>query len=222
MNAMGLDKTDVGVHAYSPPQAVVCLEASASTLEGPVPAPPYFKGMSGYGLDDEDESFSATCNTAHVSRLSAEIKGKCFDTFQENLSPLDEFIREICEKTATERKAKAAYRERIEELNREAVLDNLAINQSSERAFWAFMDSLKFFRKGTVFLLDNGNLRAVWKSNTGDQIGLQFIDQRTIQYVLFKYRDPRAEYPSRVAGRDTLDGVRRQIAALDLSTLLSA
>lgn len=134
--------------------------------------------------------------------------------------PITAFMSELREKISTTLQARAAYRGRIAELKKDAALDGISMNHSSEREFWTFLGAQGFFRKGALFLLDNGNLRAVWKNKGGDQIGLQFLGNKTIQYVMFKHRNPLAKNISRVAGRDTLDGVRRQILALDLADLL--
>ena len=67
--------------------------------------------------------------------------------------------------------------------------------------------------------MENGNLRAVWKGKNGAHIGLQFLDNGLIQYVIFKQRK-RSLPVSRVYGRDTIDGVKRQIDAFDLRSVL--
>ncbi len=134
--------------------------------------------------------------------------------------PLGVLASEIRKKADTTRQATSGYKERIAELSSDATLDGISLNNSSQRDFWTFLSAQDFFSKGKLFLLDNGNLRAVWKSETGDQIGLQFLGNEAIQYVLFKHR-PRAEKVSRGAGRDTLDGIRDQIAALDLANLIA-
>ena len=138
----------------------------------------------------------------------------------EELGPSEKFLNEYHQKAVETEKAKMFYRERISGLTIDARHENILWNKTSEREFWAFLNSLGFFRRGTLFLLDNGNLRAVWKNEVGDQIGLQFLGNNTIQYVMFTHR-PHAATVSRVYGRDTLDGIRRQIAALDLSHLIS-
>ena len=76
-------------------------------------------------------------------------------------------------------------------------------------------------RKGNVVLMDNGNLRVVWKDDSGTHIGLQFLGGQVVQYVVFKRR-AAASLVSRVAGRDSIDGMRRQIEAFDLQALVYA
>ncbi len=129
-------------------------------------------------------------------------------------------MKEQHQKAIATEQAQTFYRDRISDLRIEASHEKNFLNKASEREFWAFLDAFGFFRKGSLFLLDNGNLRAVWKSQAGDQIGLQFLGNKTIQYVMFTHR-PHAATVSRVYGRDTSAGIRRQIAALDLSHLIS-
>lgn len=48
------------------------------------------------------------------------------------------------------------------------------MDPDSGRDFWRFVDSNLNFRKGDVILLENGNLRAFWDDEHGDQIGCIF------------------------------------------------
>ena len=114
-----------------------------------------------------------------------------------------------------------AYRSRIEALRSDADLDGFAVNEASERDFWSFVRSVPFVRKAEVVLVDNGNLRAVWGGKDGSHLGLQFLGNRLVEYVIFKRRQTTRDV-SRVAGRDTLDGIKRQIHAFDLTALLLA
>lgn len=111
------------------------------------------------------------------------------------------------------------YRNRIAELREYGVEDGVTINPASEKDFWSFVKSLPAARQGSLVLMDNGNLRAVWEGKDESHLALQFLGGRMIQYVIFKRR-PRASKVSRVAGADTFDGIKRQIDAFDLETLL--
>ena len=114
-----------------------------------------------------------------------------------------------------------AWQSRIETLRTDAEEDGYRLNPASERDFWQFIRSEPFIRKGSLVLLDNGNLRAMWKDQDGTHIGLQFLGGRVAQYVIFKHR-AAAGAISRVAGRDSFEGVKRQIAAFDLRPLMYA
>ena len=111
------------------------------------------------------------------------------------------------------------YRSRIAELREYGIEDGVIVNPASEKDFWAFVKSLPATRPGSLVLMDNGNLRAVWKGGRGSHLGLQFLGGRMIQYVIFKQR-PGASKVSRVTGADTFDGIKRQIDAFELKSLV--
>ena len=112
-----------------------------------------------------------------------------------------------------------AYRLRIEALRSDAELDGFDVNKVSEVDFWSFVGSVSFAKKAGLVLMDNGNLRAVWRGENGSHLGLQFLGNRLVEYVIFKRRQAARDV-SRVAGRDTLDGIKRQIHAFDLTVLM--
>ena len=112
------------------------------------------------------------------------------------------------------------YRSRIAYLKDEAAQDGYALNRDSEGDFKRFVQSNPTMRKGDLALLDNGNLRAIWKDEQGSRSGLQFLGGDMLQYVIFRRR--QADHGiSRVAGRDSLDGISKQIDAFDHQVLLS-
>ena len=112
-----------------------------------------------------------------------------------------------------------AYMSRIRLLKDEAVHDGYVLSLASEIDLRHFIGSAPDIRRGNLVLMDNGNLRAIWKDNNGARLGLQFLGGRLVQYVIFKRR--RKEQPiSRVTGRDSLEGFERQIYAFELHSLL--
>ena len=135
--------------------------------------------------------------------------------------PREELLSELDEKIRQARVVQQAYRNRIETLRSEAEFDGFRINEGSEKDFWIFINLHPFVQKGLLAAVDNGNLRAVWKGEHGTHIGLQFQGNRNVQYVIFKRRTPGGEI-SRVAGYDTIDGIKRQIHAFKLEPLLYA
>ena len=112
------------------------------------------------------------------------------------------------------------YRNRIEVLRSDAQRDGFAMNVVSEVDFWSFIESISFAQKAGLVLLDNGNLRAVWKGENGSHLGLQFLGNRLVEYVIFKRRQATKEV-LRVAGQDTVEGIKRQICAFDLTALMN-
>lgn len=60
----------------------------------------------------------------------------------------------------------------------------------------------------------------VWKDRRGTHLGLQFLGGGEVQYVIFNRRSA-TQRTSRVAGRDTLEGVKRLITSYALATLVN-
>lgn len=143
------------------------------------------------------------------------------DLLVQLFDPGHALARELGEKTKRVLVDLQAYKVRIEELRADAAQDGYGLNAASERDFWHFIRSEPFIRKGNLVLMDNGNLRAVWKDEHGTHIGLQFLGGRSVQYVIFKRRAAAIEI-SRVAGRDSLEGVKRQFAAFELRSPIYA
>ena len=98
-------------------------------------------------------------------------------------------------------------------------MEGISLNSGSRKIFQQFLQSNPLVRLGHLVLLENGNLRAVWKGDDASQVGLQFLEDGQIQYVLFKRR--HAEQPiSRAYGRDTPHGIIRQVNALELGEVM--
>ena len=92
-----------------------------------------------------------------------------------------------------------AYDTRIKYLRELAVEDGYSLNLASEIDFRQFIRSAPEIRRGNLVLMDNGNLRAIWKDDKGNHLGLQFLGGRMVQYVVFKHRGEDLPF-SRVAG----------------------
>lgn len=73
------------------------------------------------------------------------------------------------------RKTHKAYARRIAVLHSDAVADDLELNEASERDFWQYIRSIPFAQKASLVLMDNGNLRAVWKDDDESHLGIQFL-----------------------------------------------
>ncbi len=126
---------------------------------------------------------------------------------------------ELARKKKRIQETRQVYQDRIESLRSDAEIDGFAMNKASERDFWSFMKSSPFVRKAELVLLDNGNLRAIWDGKDDCHLGLQFLGERTVQYVVFRRR-AGSSHLSRVAGRDTFEGVIRQVHTFELGAML--
>lgn len=111
------------------------------------------------------------------------------------------------------------YLERLNVLCNQALEDGYGLSGQSAHDFLIFIHTEHQLRRGNLILMDNGNLRIMWKDEQGTQLGLQFLGDRVVQYVVFKQRRA-AKHVSRVAGRDTFDGLKRQIESFELKSLL--
>ena len=76
-------------------------------------------------------------------------------------------------------------RRRIRELDDFARSEGFHVNPASERTFWRFFERHPFGAQPGFVLLDNGNLRATWGDMKPTHIGLQFLPNDQIQYVIF-------------------------------------
>ena len=135
------------------------------------------------------------------------------------LDPVDAYARELERRLGSLLDTLTAYDDRIAFLWEQAFLEGRFLNDQSRRTFLDFLKCNLLIQRGHLFLLENGNLRAVWKGEGASRIGLQFLENGYIQYVLFKQR--QADLPvSRAYGRDTPLGVHAQISALGLDEAL--
>lgn len=109
----------------------------------------------------------------------------------------------------------SSYDDRLQVLEEQARIDGYSLNDASRKAFSEFCLRYPLMRRARLVLMENGNLRATWKDNYGAHVGLQFQDSRSIQFVIFGRR--ALDRPvQRVTGRVTMDGIMRQIEALDV------
>ena len=133
--------------------------------------------------------------------------------------PHREFIADTIERERTAWHDRRTYESRIEALRADAELDELTINVDSEQDFWDFIRSTCYLRRASLALMNNGNIRAVWKAEDSSHLGIHFLGDGEVQYVIFRRRS-YGRRVSRVAGIDTLSGIKNQIAAFDLISLM--
>ena len=135
------------------------------------------------------------------------------------LDPVDAYGRQLETKLASLPDTVSAYDDRISVLEEQAYSEGYFLNSGSKETLQDFFRNNPFIRLGRLALLENGNLRAVWKDDDASHIGLQFLDNGLIQYVLFKQR--HTDLPvSRAYGRDTPLGILQQIFAFELGEIL--
>lgn len=109
-------------------------------------------------------------------------------------------------------------RARINALREDARDEEIRAHDASESDLHKFLLPWTGASDPLISLLDNGNFRILWDSEDGRQIGLQFLGNDSVQFVLFAKRDGVKQL-SRSVGCDTVDGVVKQIRGLDLLSL---
>ena len=135
------------------------------------------------------------------------------------LDPIDDFLQQLDSRYQDLSDTVSAYDDRISTLEDQASVEGIFLSSRSRETLLEFFKKNPLIRRGRLYLLENGNFRAVWKGEAESHVALQFLENGFIQYVLFKRRDVRRP-TSRVYGRDTPDGVLKQIAALQLNEVL--
>lgn len=101
---------------------------------------------------------------------------------------------------------------RLQFLKIEAEIDRVPFSDASLADFQTFMQAASPRARPFLFLNDNGNLRALWKNDQREQIGLQFLGGGNIQFVIFKQRKGTLAM-ARVSGIDAFDKIFGHIKA---------
>ena len=84
--------------------------------------------------------------------------------------------------------ARAAYESRLAQLRSFAEEDGIELSIVSEREFLDFACTEPQTKAASVVLLDNGNLRAVWRMGP-QEVGVQFCGGGSVQYLISRERD---------------------------------
>ena len=78
------------------------------------------------------------------------------------------------------------YQRRIEYLCADGEIDGVEINPSSETDFWEFVEIVPDWRQASLILVDDGNLRAVWRGQEGDRINVEFLGDGVVELAIFE------------------------------------
>jgi hypothetical protein len=96
---------------------------------------------------------------------------------------------------------------RLAELQDEAKEENLSISEKSKGDLIKFTQNNTNIKQPHIFLVETGNFRAVWKNDTDEQGGIQFLGDDVGQFVIFVARND-ANFVARSCGRDSLANSR--------------
>jgi hypothetical protein len=104
---------------------------------------------------------------------------------------------------------------RLKFLNEEAVDDGIKPSSDSRNDLLSFYVENRIDKVPSVFLLENGNFRAVWKED-GAQIGIQFLGSDTGQFVALRNEKKKQHH---VIGVEGFAEIRRVVSALQIDGL---
>jgi len=112
-----------------------------------------------------------------------------------------------------------SIRLRIQNLERLAYEEGITPSEKSGTLLVEFFKKRMIDIKPSIFLLENGNYRAVWNNEENEQLGLQFFSDGNIQFVIFAKRNDSSEL-ARSYGIDTPEALERIVEANRLRHLL--
>jgi hypothetical protein len=110
--------------------------------------------------------------------------------------------------------------ERLAELAVAATEEGIVVSADSRRDLLHFLAEQRRAREPSLFLLPNGNYRAIWWNDRKEQLGLQFLGKGEVQYVIFKEREDTPGAFRRAYGRDETRYIEALIRVMDVQSLL--
>jgi hypothetical protein len=124
--------------------------------------------------------------------------------------PLRKYLVEADAQRQLQHRIEGQIEDRLRELRVDAQVEGEAFSAASASDLRQFIQSVGVTKGPAIFLLDNGNIRALWRSLDGQQVGLQFLGGRRTQFVIFAWREnPRMM--TRVTGIDSIVQTRARI-----------
>jgi hypothetical protein len=102
--------------------------------------------------------------------------------------PKKEYVAKQNAKHDAQRQLSAEIEARLRELITDAVLASEPLSPESLADLRLFMSQVSFRRRPAIYLLDNGNFRAVWKNADNEQAAFQFRGGGIVHCVFFQKR----------------------------------
>ena len=106
------------------------------------------------------------------------------------------------------------YYDRISELVEIAKYEGGQYNKESEAYFWRFINKITPVNKAGLTLTDDGNLIAVWDDNNDNYFDVEFIEDKTLEYVAFNDSNEYEE------GSGNIDDILRCVDRFNFECLL--
>ncbi len=126
-----------------------------------------------------------------------------FDSFVE--APLSRYQEEQLARSRLQQEIRDAVTERLNALVHDLSDEDRSVNPTSRKDFLNFVHATPFASKPAIAILENGNVRALWREPAGGQVGLQFLGEQIIQFVII-YADRRFH----ASGRTHLSNMRSE------------
>ena len=123
------------------------------------------------------------------------------------------------DETPGRRSKREGYEARVAFLQQEARSEGFDLSAASRRDFESVALGAREVRRAELVLLPSGNLRAFWEDKKGTQLGLQFMGEDVVQYVLLR-RGEGAKSPRHAVGRVSLERLEQRLTELGLRSLL--
>ena len=163
------------------------------------------------------EGLSAGQIGALISFVSATSEGE-LHAWNEVIRSEDTLAHEAQQKSAR-RELTTRLHARIGEFKRLGDEEGLPWSSTSEIDFWAFISQWPTLSEPGLILMDNGNLRAMWRNTVGEQVALEFRGDSRVYFVFFAKRS-EGQPMARSAGKDSLTQIGEKIAGDNLNGLL--
>lgn len=114
-----------------------------------------------------------------------------------------------------------AYEERLGFLEKAGLTEGIELNIDSETDFWEFIDTPLISRKAELVFIGEGNIRAIWEDEDDNFLGLHFLGNRKIIYVIFK-QHPDGKDTTIETGVESFGGTKKKIVQFCLTHLVNA
>ena len=129
----------------------------------------------------------------------------------------DDPLSEAAARWQNQLQIQVAVIKRLIEIRRDAQLSGDPISETSLRDFRAFLRKAQSGKRPSIFLLDNGNIRALWLNDKKEQVGLQFLGEGEVQFVIFARRP---NMMAREHGTESLSAMLARVGASGATHLI--
>lgn len=201
----------------------MALDFSSSAVYSPPPTVGLFEAASGRGIAAQSDEVPPSPRRRRVVQpenpfqspgtVQRERAFQSSGTVEiESSNPLVEHIATLAARHWKDRRIRVRIEDRLRELQIDARRGGDPLSEASLSDLRAFLKPLALAHRPAIFLLDNGNFRALWRNEAHEHVGLQFLGGRLVQYVIFARRENPPVLTTH-AGSDTVSTIRAQITA---------